>query len=207
MDAPIVTRSLLLICAPHPDDPATLALARVLADGFDAHGRHLLPLPGLDGPTTQRLMAHWFPQADQLLDLDWVALASAHRPEARLDEIDDVGSLLRDNAGHPSASAEQVAAVAHALACACLGNNHLWQDLGLPSRAALSALINTWFPVLAERNDKNMKWKKFFYKQLCLREELFICKAPTCGVCTDYAVCFGPEDASTATITLHPTAP
>ncbi len=206
MDTPIVTRSLLLTCAPHPDDPATLALAQVLADAWDAHGRQRLPLPGLDGPTHQRLMDHWFPRADTLLGLDWPALADAQRVEPRLDEIDDVGSLLRDHAD-PSASAEQVAAVAHALACACLGNNHLWQDLGLPSRAALSALIDTWFPALAQRNDQNMKWKKFFYKQLCLREELFICKAPTCGVCTDHAVCFGPEDASAATIPLLPTAP
>lgn len=194
MDVALATRSVLLACASTPNDPATLALAHVLAQALDTHGRHWLPLPGLDGPRTQALMAHWFPGADGLLALDWAALP--HRPEPRQDEIDDVGSLLRDHAGHPSASTEAVAAVAHALACACLGNNHLWQDLGLPSRAELSALINTWFAVLAERNDQNMKWKKFFYKQLCLREELFICKAPTCGVCTDHAVCFGPEVAT-----------
>ena len=84
-------------------------------------------------------------------------------------------------------------AVAHAIACACLGNNHLWQDLALPSRAELSALIATWFPTLAALNHQNMKWKKFFYKQLCLRHELFICRAPSCAVCADQGVCFGPE--------------
>lgn len=34
-----------------------------------------------------------------------------------------------------------------------------------------------------------------FYKQLCERAELFIRKAPSCGVCTDHAMCFGSEDA------------
>ena len=65
---------------------------------------------------------------------------------------------------------------------------------GLPSRTDLSLLIAHWFPTLAARNGQNMKWKKFLYKQLCLREDLLICKAPTCGVCTEYAVCFGPQD-------------
>jgi nitrogen fixation protein NifQ len=39
-----------------------------------------------------------------------------------------------------------------------------------------------------------MKWKKFFYKQLCLREGLTLCKAPSCDVCSDYALCFGAEE-------------
>jgi nitrogen fixation protein NifQ len=38
-----------------------------------------------------------------------------------------------------------------------------------------------------------MKWKKFFYRQLCLREEILICKSPTCADCCDQAKCFGPE--------------
>ena len=79
------------------------------------------------------------------------------------------------------------------VALASLGDNHLWQDLQLPSRAELSALMRHWFPALVAKNHADMKWKKFLYKQLCEREALFICKAPSCAVCTDHALCFGPE--------------
>lgn len=80
------------------------------------------------------------------------------------------------------------------IVAACLGSDHLWQDLGLWSRAALSAMLNQYFPALAVRNSKDMKWKKFLYKQLCEADGLFVCRAPSCEVCQDYPVCFGPEE-------------
>lgn len=124
---------------------------------------------------------------------DWDALAE--RMATRCDEIVDLMRLLSDHADPAAGSVADLALVARAIACACLGDQHLWQDLRLPSRGELSLLIAHWFPTLAARNMQNMKWKKFFYKQLCLREDLLICKAPTCGVCAEYGVCFGPEDA------------
>src|ERR1035437_1523062 len=127
---------------------------------------------------------------------DWSALA--HRIATRGDEIDDLLALLRDHTDPSAGSAQQAQAIAYALACASLGDSHLWQDLNLPSRNELSALIAHWFPRLSAANTHNMKWKKFFYKQLCLREELLICKAPSCAVCTDYGMCFGPEVAVVA---------
>ncbi len=39
-----------------------------------------------------------------------------------------------------------------------------------------------------------MKWKKFIYKQLCITEGIYTCRAPSCEVCADYADCFGPEE-------------
>lgn len=190
------TRALLLSRAADAGDPAALALAGVLATAYERHGRGLLPLPGLGAAATRRLLAHWFPGADHALGLDWVALAEAERAEPRRDEIDDLVSLLRDHAEPAAGPLEHAEAVAWALACASLGDNHLWQDLQLASRRELSALITRWFPDLAARNTHNMKWKKFFYKQLCLREELSICKAPSCSVCADHGLCFGPEDAA-----------
>ena len=77
---------------------------------------------------------------------------------------------------------------------ACLGSDHLWQDLGLWNRSELSALLNYNFPTLAARNTKDMKWKKFLYKQLCEAEGLYLCRAPSCEVCADYNHCFGPEE-------------
>jgi len=125
---------------------------------------------------------------------DWDALAG--RMLTRRDEIVDLMSLLRDHADPAAGSTGTSNAVAWAIACASLGDQHLWQDLRLPSRRELSALFDHWFPRLAARNTQNMKWKKFLYKQLCLREELLICKAPSCDVCSDHALCFGPEEAS-----------
>ena len=122
---------------------------------------------------------------------DWAALAA--RMQTRRDEIDDLMGLLRDHTDPAAGSAEAAEAVAWAIACASLGDQHLWQDLRLPSRVELSALIGHWFPALAARNTQHMKWKKFFYRQLCLREDLLICKSPSCGVCSDRSLCFGAE--------------
>jgi nitrogen fixation protein NifQ len=123
---------------------------------------------------------------------DWTALAE--RIANRADEIVDLMTLLRDHAAMAVHSEAEVDAIAWAIACASLGDNHLWQDLRLASRGELSALIAYWFPTLAARNVHNMKWKKFFYKELCLREDLLVCRAPSCSVCTDRDMCFGPED-------------
>lgn len=188
-------RAMLMSCAADAGDPAALALAGVISAAFERHGRGLLPMPGLDAATTRALFLRWFPGADEALGLDWTALAGAGREEPRRDEIEDLVGLLRDHVDVGAGPAAASDAVAHALACASLGDNHLWQDLHLPSRRELSALIGRWFPRLAARNTHDMKWKKFFYKQLCEREALFICKAPSCGVCTDHGVCFGSEEA------------
>ena len=192
--------AVLMSCALDANEPATLALAGVLSAAFERHGQHLLPMPGLDARATRWLLAHWFPGADAALRLDWQALEGAGRTEPRSDEIEDVVSLLRGYADPAAGPREASDAIAWAMACASLGSNHLWQDLYLPSRSELSALIGHWFPSLAAKNTQHMKWKKFFYKQLCEREDVMICKAPTCGVCTDHAVCFGPEEAQTTQV-------
>ena len=81
------------------------------------------------------------------------------------------------------------------VAAGCMANDHLWEDLGLWSRRDLSELMVRNFPALAVRNDRDMKWKKFLYKQLCLQEGVYLCRAPSCAVCCDYSVCFGPEES------------
>jgi nitrogen fixation protein NifQ len=120
----------------------------------------------------------------------------AARRATRDDEVDEVRTLLIAFADPRSGSPAEIALVAETVALACLGDNHLWQDLQLPSRAELSALMGYWFPALTARNDRDMKWKKFLYKQLCERAEIQVCKAPSCAVCTDYGLCFGPELAT-----------
>jgi nitrogen fixation protein NifQ len=111
----------------------------------------------------------------------------------RDDEVADVRALLLDHADAAAGSAAEAEQVAQTVALACLGQQHLWQDLHFASRAELSTLMQRWFPALVAKNHADMKWKKFLYKQLCERAELFICKAPSCDVCSDRPVCFGAE--------------
>jgi nitrogen fixation protein NifQ len=107
-----------------------------------------------------------------------------------LDEFDELLELLLLHAEPADEMAHWLAAT---LATAAQRDNHLWQDMGLPSRRELSAILNQRFPRLAAANVGDMKWKKFFYRQLCQQAGVMICKSPKCSDCTDYAVCFGPE--------------
>lgn len=109
----------------------------------------------------------------------------------RFDEMDDLRQLLTRNRTGKTVSEKWMVDIVIA---GCLGNDHLWQDLGLWSRADLSKLMMDNFAPLAIRNVKNMKWKKFLYKQLCETEGIYTCRAPSCEVCADYNNCFGPED-------------
>lgn len=106
-------------------------------------------------------------------------------------EKQDLEGLLRRHAAKSDPETECIIAL---VVAACLGSDHLWQDLGLWSRQELSAMIAHNFPQLKERNSKDMKWKKFLYKQLCEAEGLYVCRAPSCEVCQDHQQCFGPED-------------
>jgi nitrogen fixation protein NifQ len=203
--------STLMSCAADGEAPEVQAIAGVLATAFASHGKRHLPLVGLGAADTRRLMARWFPGADMTLELDWRALAEAHRHEPRSDEIEELVGLLTEAADADLAAGADLASkradpswrtetrwLAHALSQASLGDNHLWQDLHLPSRRELSSLMSRWFSLLAARNHRDMKWKKFLYKQLCDRAGINACRAPSCSVCSDYATCFGPEDAVAA---------
>ena len=113
-----------------------------------------------------------------------------HCDPIRADEHGELVDLLL---AHRADDSEETQWLAFTIATACLGNNHLWQDMGLSGRDVLSALMRRHFAPLYEKNAHNMKWKRFFYKELCRMAEVSLCKAPSCRVCTDYAACFGPE--------------
>jgi len=95
--------------------------------------------------------------------------------------------------GSRRGSEPEEAWLASSLAAACLGGDHLWRDLGLESRESLKALLLHNFPSLAERNVKNMRWKKFLYKQLCEQDGGYVCRAPSCEQCPSHHDCFGAE--------------
>lgn len=131
----------------------------------------------------------------QLYDLDDSSSFGKYGREldlSRAPEHEDLRILFLEHTldGINEKTAEWVADI---LVAGCMGGDHLWQDLGLWSRNDLTALIRSAFAPLADKNTQDMKWKKFFYKQLCVREGVYACRAPSCQVCVDYSNCFGPE--------------
>jgi nitrogen fixation protein NifQ len=110
----------------------------------------------------------------------------------RMLERDDLIRYLFGHAIHPER--DETRWITYILVAGCLGDDHLWQDLGLWSRRDLSQLIGCHYPAIAQANSQDMKWKKFLYKQLCEAEGIYVCRAPSCALCVDYPRCFGPED-------------
>jgi nitrogen fixation protein NifQ len=164
--------------------------AQPIDGGIDVFARGLPAtqwLRGLDAADCADLMEALFPGAAECrLSPLPAGNYAAHDAEA---ELADLLQLLLE-------AAKPVSRQTHWLACAvasaALFDNHLWQDLRLPDRRSLSALLAKRFPDLTRRNTGNMRWKSFFYKQLCERAGM-ICRAPSCGARDDYAECFGPE--------------
>ncbi|MCX8049181.1 MAG: nitrogen fixation protein NifQ [Methylohalobius sp.] len=109
-----------------------------------------------------------------------------------IDEFEDLLGLLLE---YRADNLPETRWLAHAIAVCCLGDDHLWQDLGMPNRGALSGLLARYFPGLFAQNTQNMRWKKFFYKKLCERQGL-TCRSPNCCQCSDYLNCFGPEEGA-----------
>jgi nitrogen fixation protein NifQ len=169
-----------------------------------AAGREPLTVAlGLGRDALVRLLRRYLPDRLGLL----VTLsADAGRGADALEEPDLRACLLECRAGRGEEE-EWLAAI---VARRSLKPNHLWQDLGLADRGELTWLFRRHFPELVVRNRFDMKWKKFFYRTLCEREGVPICKAPNCEVCGDAVLCFAPETGepllALATLARHPRA-
>lgn len=148
-------------------------------------GEGMLPADlGLGAERFAALMARHFP------GLTWRPSADlAPRPEL-FPEFDDLLRFLAAEADPALPGAGDLALI---VATGCMGAEHLWQDLGLPSRRELSQLFALGFPALARANDRDMKWKKFLYRELCQRGGIYVCSSPSCEACSDFKLCFGPE--------------
>ncbi|MDD2864717.1 MAG: nitrogen fixation protein NifQ [Methylococcales bacterium] len=141
---------------------------------------------GLTSEQFQQLLAQHFPDYSLSIfplrkNLDF----------SRMTEKSELEQFLRGFAVQQSDEMEWVISI---IVAACLGDNHLWQDLGLFGREDLSALLKHNFPNMAAQNVYDMKWKKFIYKQLCETEGIYVCRSPSCEYCKDYLNCFGEED-------------
>ncbi|GAA5214861.1 nitrogen fixation protein NifQ [Corallincola platygyrae] len=110
---------------------------------------------------------------------------------SRLDERNQLVDLMMKHADEKAYGAEVMAVI---ISTACLSSNHLWRALGLQHRDQLRALLLHNYPSLATANTQDMRWKKFFYRQLCESGGDYVCRAPSCQECATFAECFGPED-------------
>jgi len=106
-------------------------------------------------------------------------------------ELNDIIALLLSYRAGQQPSEVWLARI---VAWGCAGRHHLWHDLGLANRGELSLLLTTAFPLLAALNTTDMKWKKFIYRHYCSQEGIYLCPAPSCGECADYAKCHSPEE-------------
>jgi len=163
------------------DDPLRPVLASMLAGR--ALGEGIMPATlGLAGEDFESLWQSYFPGPHLRLENGRIE---------NIPEIDDLIQLLLDYRAGPDV---RYAWLARIVAFGCAGRDHLWQDLGLANRGELSALFNAAFPTLAALNTGDMKWKKFLYRHYCQRDGIYVCPAPSCGECADYAKCFAPEE-------------
>lgn len=177
------------IPADSPNQEVKRALGGVLAAAQAGRLRAPGPKLGLSHSSFEHMLAHLLPDLEIHVDE-----ADGCDP-ILADEFSDLVALLL---AHRSHDGPEVEWLAHAIACGCMGGDHLYQDMGLPDRQALSELLREHFTALFEKNIGNMKWKKFFYKQLCDQAEVRACRSPSCQVCGDFWNCFGPEDDSTS---------
>lgn len=187
-----VTYDPLMVHARDPQDPATLTFASAIE-----LARSSSRLPGrggfgLDLAEFSALLDQYFPGARgaYLTPAFRATLASGSNRNG-FDEFDDLLGLLKEHRGDES---RVTFWLAHAITACCMGDDHLWQDMGLPNRQTLSDLLARHFPILFAGNTGGMRWKKYFYKQLCERNGAFVCRSPSCADCSEYTNCFGPEE-------------
>ena len=141
---------------------------------------------GLERPAIRDLAAAMFPDARAFFD---------HAEVGDALMIDEEEQSLRDILGmYCTGNSRLEWPIAAMIARRCKWTHHLWQDLGLPNRSQLSQLMKRHFARLAEKNQHDMKWKKFLYRMVCGSEGFTLCTAPVCSECDDFANCFGAED-------------
>lgn len=80
-------------------------------------------------------------------------------------------------------SAYAKGALAYKIADAAFMMRHLYEDLDLPSRAHMNALMQTHYPALAAMKPRTIRWKKYLFD--CIEST-----APACVACGDKAHCF-----------------
>ncbi|MFO7813339.1 MAG: nitrogen fixation protein NifQ, partial [Pelovirga sp.] len=140
---------------------------------------------GLSSQQFTGLCRHYFPAIEFGVDGSKDSSAVSSDPE-----------LLNLLLGYVSTTDEATSALsgtllAQILAARAARPGHLWVAMGLFERAELGATIKRHLPTLFAANNQGMRWKRFFYKQICEQQGGMLCKSPVCGECSEYELCFG----------------
>lgn len=146
----------------------------------------------LSEPQLETLLLKVFPAVDRDQTFSALAPKTARPPEIN-SQIEGLllGFVAQDLSGWGQFAAVMLARV---IAARAAHPGHLWVAMGLFERPQLSAAIRRHLPALAAANNKGMRWKKFLFKQVCEFRGGTMCKSPECGDCSDYSLCFAPEE-------------
>lgn len=125
---------------------------------------------------------------------------------AQNDESAEQGWVRDLLLAHAEPGCDASRVLAFVIARRAMEGGHLWEDLGLSDRPMLTSIMRQFFPELAARNVDNMRWKRFFFRQLCEAEGLAHCTSPTCCTCPDVDLCF-EADSAEALIARSKSAP
>lgn len=151
------------------------------------HGATLLAATGLDRKNLAYLLQRYFPDTLTVVDL----VPDGADPGHDAIEEGDYRRLLLDGRNRGDVVEEWLARI---VARRSMAPEHMWRSLGFHSRDELSKMLYRHFPKIAERNVANMRWKKFFYREMCQAEGVYVCKSPVCESCASFGECFGLED-------------
>lgn len=177
--------------APAGGDPEQRLLGRAIGGVIRSAQDGELPLfawtLGLPQSTLSEVVSYCFPELGAL------KLMPARQYQAILQSVpvehgELVSMLLAGRSTGPSM--QHAGWLAHAIAAAAMGSRHLWQDMGLGERAALSALLQHYFEPLYRRNTGNLKWKRFLFTELATLLGKASMQAPGCAQCPQFPVCF-----------------
>ena len=144
---------------------------------------------GLTQPAYQAMLAQCLP------DLTEVPLSAQQHAELGHNTPPDFALLAQLLYSHRSPDADPLHAdwLARAIAAACFGNRHLWQDLELSGRDDVSFLMRGYFASLHELNGQSLKWKHFLFMELGLQRGQPGLRPPNCERCDNYSLCFPPR--------------
>ncbi len=147
---------------------------------------------GLSQDDFLNLLGAFFP-GNELASIEASSTPATEPPPEINHEVFEIllSHVPQDSQGKPLQAALWLARI---LAARAVHPGHLWIAMGLFRRPELTASIRRLLPTLAEANNQGMRWKRFLFKQVCDLHGAVLCKSPDCGVCSDYALCFAPED-------------
>ncbi|WP_321791234.1 nitrogen fixation protein NifQ [Burkholderia pyrrocinia] len=177
----------LLLAATNADTPDARLFGALVAVRAC---RNELALLGVPHAQLAGLLARQFPSLPSAAAAALVStVAIALLPSAHAAFVATLHARLMDDA-NPAATRDDTDCLASIIAHACLRPDHLWRDLGLDGRDAVSAMLDRYFPALAARNVAHLRWKKFLAQEVAASLGMPPGPAPGCPGCEDFGFCF-----------------